>query len=334
MENWVDIKIPKTKNQAHSCHTSFLLQDNLFIFGGETHNEYNIVNSLFKFDKSTNSLLLHLPEFKNPFDLPEKRRNHATCTIKNKFYLFGGDAYRELNDFWEFDIETNKFTALKQNGDVPSTRRYHCLTSYNDKIYCFGGESEYDMLNDLFCYDLNNNTWKKVISNDSPSPRRYSSLVTIDKSLYLFGGRDENERMNDLWEFNVETNKWKEIISYKGKPPTPRAAHTGVSYKNTYYIFGGNSFDKEQNDLYEFNVQNFTWKKIVTTGDIIPPRFWHSACVNSKGELYVSGGFLKDSNLRDLWKIQLYPTLSTLSEQVYKSKNHFVDVIIKYSSKE
>lgn len=324
------IELPEEKFQTHSCHTCCFLNDDLFIFGGETEDENQIVNYLFKFNKEKKMFNFHKPEFENPTDLPEQRRNHAICSFKNKFYLFGGDSFKELNDFWEYNLETNRFTRLVQNGDAPSKRRYHCLTYYKEKIFCFGGEFGYKLLNDIYCYNLQDFTWKKLYSKVEPKPRRYSSLVTIGNCLYLFGGRDENKRMNDLWEFNTDTNQWKELISFHGKAPSIRAAHIGVSYKDSYFIFGGNSFEKEQNDLYEYNVLNKEWKEIMIDSDITP-RYWHSGCVNSNGELYISGGFWQDINLRDLWRIQLNPTSLSIRELVFKYKNYYNDVLIVFS---
>jgi len=57
------------------------------------------------------------------------------------------------------------------------------------------------------------------------------------------------------------------------------------------YIFGG--YDKDtfvSNDLYEFNFNTLTWKKVKTKGRYPKDRYHHSAVVY-QGSMYIFGGF-------------------------------------------
>ena len=128
---------------------------------------------------------------------------------------------------------------------------------------------------------------------------------------YLFGGEYfdgiENIVLDDLLRYNCVTNEWTQLQYYgdsgdsvSGSKPSPRCAHSCVSYKQCLYVFGGEMATSDQyhhyRDLWKFDVSTTTWTEIVAKD---PPsaRSGHAAIV-WKNYMIIFGGFfeaLKDT---------------------------------------
>ncbi len=95
---------------------------------------------------------------------------------------------------------------------------------------------------------------------------------------------------NDQNSTNINNN----INSVTSAPPTPRDRHCAVTYKNSFYIFGGFDGTSRVNDFYEFDFTTMIWKRIVpnVANSSAPPspRHSHSAVVY-QDSMFVFGGY-------------------------------------------
>ena len=81
----------------------------------------------------------------------------------------------------------------------------------------------------------------------------------LSNSIYLFSGVSCNLISNQIWKFNINDNSWTTLNS-KNYISEPRRGHTGIIYKNKYYIFGGkflHSGNFAKLDIYNFGTN--TW---------------------------------------------------------------------------
>ena len=104
------------------------------------------------------------------------------------------------------------------------------------------------------------------------------------------------------------TETWKEISVF-GDKPSVRFHCSGVVYKASLYLFGGNP---ASNDIYEFRfckllsilsscfdslspplktIATNTWSLTKTLGELPQPRWGHRAIITDGGLMYVVGGF-------------------------------------------
>jgi N-acetylneuraminic acid mutarotase len=74
--------------------------------------------------------------------------------------------------------------------------------------------------------------------------------------MIVFAGGDGFSWLNDMFEFNLDLMEWKEIQT-KGFPPSKRAGHSAVQYKDSMIIFGGWNGNNTLNDCHEFDFGNF-----------------------------------------------------------------------------
>ncbi len=94
-----------------------------------------------------------------------------------------------------------------------------------------------------------------------------------------------------------------------GKRPPPVDSHSAVLFpkegEEKIIIFGGYRGSWKTNDLFEYSIQENTWRKINPKGVKPPGRSNHSACVYENG-MYIFGGIDDETNkLKDFWKFDL-----------------------------
>jgi hypothetical protein len=100
---------------------------------------------------------------------PTPRSGAASCIVGSKMYIFGGyggafiifqivtidhmqDKYQlfnssytfetgtgRLDDFYEYDIESNLWTSVEYSGASPGARENNGVVVYNGSLYLFGG---------------------------------------------------------------------------------------------------------------------------------------------------------------------------------------------------
>ena len=91
-------------------------------------------------------------------------------------YVFGGqdDDNNKLNDLWELDIASERWTQIKTSGYEPHPRSGHSANVHNGKMYVFGGILELTKeLDDLFSFDFTSRKFTaisegSVTQNDDP----------------------------------------------------------------------------------------------------------------------------------------------------------------------
>lgn len=225
-------------------------------------------------------------------NVPGSRRNPAHWTGKNgNFWIFGGFGFdstghcAELNDMWEFDPATLRWTWMGGNDAPPY---------YQAGVYGTRGQ---------------------FAPANIPGSRD-SSVTWTDNSgnLWLFGGvgfdaAGDFGYFNDLWEFNVATHQWAWItgsstlnqigaygyihVPHAGNTPGGRWGAVGWTDRHgNLWLFGGGGYDATGsnglfNDLWEFNVATREWMWV--GGSHIVDHYGAYGQLNSPGNKNVPG---------------------------------------------
>ena len=122
-------------------------------------------------------------------------------------------------------------------------------------------------------------------------------LDTLNKTIYLFSGNSSNINTHQLWKFNLLSNIWTSIES--NYTPEPRRGHTGILYKNKYYIFGGkylNSTILAKLDI--FDLSNNTWMTNNYNYFLFKLRRNHIACLIGN-QMLIHGGIDENGEVLD-----------------------------------
>uniref|UniRef100_A0A4W6CGP6 Kelch domain containing 3 n=1 Tax=Lates calcarifer TaxID=8187 RepID=A0A4W6CGP6_LATCA len=187
--------------------------------------------------------------------------------------------------------------------------------------------------NDIHKLDTTTMVWTLINARGTPARwRDFHSATIIGTKMFVFGGRADrfgpfhsnNEiYCNKIKVFDTETNCW---LSTPSTQPLPegRRSHSAFSYNGELYIFGGYNarLDRHFNDLWKFNPEAFSWKKVEPKGKGPCPRRRQCCCMVGDRIILFGGtspcpeqGMGDEFNLMDhsdLYILDFSPNLKTL----------------------
>jgi N-acetylneuraminic acid mutarotase len=90
-------------------HTTTLVDDYLYVFGGETLDGVYL-NDLWKYDIKVKNWI----EIQPVGEVPKQRAGHSCIHYNGCLYIFGGKIsnIQERNEFWKYDINRNAFELI------------------------------------------------------------------------------------------------------------------------------------------------------------------------------------------------------------------------------
>ncbi|KAK4038050.1 hypothetical protein C8A01DRAFT_38009 [Parachaetomium inaequale] len=103
-----------------------------------------------------------------------------------------------------------------------------------------------------------------------------------------------------------------------GREPHPLVGATTTILGDKLYVFGGRILSRSRPapltaDLYELDLIRRHWTKLVTTGDIPPPRYFHSMCALGDTKLVCYGGMSPTTNQKNIPQDQ-QPEVTVMSD--------------------
>ena len=122
----------------------------------------------------------------------------------------------------------------------------------------------------------------------------YDSLT---KNIYLFSGNSSNINSHQLWKFNLISNIWTNIET--DYTPEPRRGHTGILYKNKFFIFGGKYLNTNilgRLEIFDFNTNN--WASNNNNYFLFKLRRNHIACLIGS-QMLIHGGVDENGEILD-----------------------------------
>ncbi|XP_059091782.1 muskelin-like [Tigriopus californicus] len=257
------------------------------------------------------------PEFRNLNSLgpnrPSCRGGHqmvidvSTQTI----YMFGGwDGNRDLNDFWTYNIATNKWTLLSINTAMeggPDPRSCHKMvldTTYK-LLFLLGRyldrglrDATSNVKSDFFMYDIATSRWTLI--TDDTSAHGGPSLIfdhqmCFDQKLrtiYVFGGSivqltegaplPSDKRCSGLYEYHVPTNTWHKRRDDSQNPNAmdnqlrARSSHSMLFHEGLrkLFVFGGHRRRYDHlNDFFSYSVDTDQVEIISSMGSLVHSTF-------------------------------------------------------------
>ena len=138
--NWTLIQSKSDlNNSSRRSHTLNVLNNCLYVFGGENEPRIPIDNDLHVFDLKTNEWSI----IKSNEKSPSPRLGHSSCSFNNKLFIFGGRQSVDmeessLNDLYSFNTDSNEWTLLECDNKPPK-RSFQSMCALDNKLYVFGG---------------------------------------------------------------------------------------------------------------------------------------------------------------------------------------------------
>jgi N-acetylneuraminic acid mutarotase len=227
---------------------------------------------------------------------PGTPRSWATAfAINGKGYFGTGrqtsDNSTALNDFWEYDVQSDKWT---RKADFPGVKRF-CAIGFSIQSAGYIGFGYFS--NDLWSYNYNTDQWTKILVDITMDRGDIGSQFIINNILYITssgGFRKFDPLKNEI--LNLGNSPFYELslmaFSFKGKGYTPMMNNQGTNLlmeydpeQNTWlskfelqagYLDEGITFVLGEkvyvglgspwglrNEIYEFDIENNSFIKLV-----------------------------------------------------------------------
>lgn len=151
---------------------------------------------------------------------PPVRVDAASWVRGSRVYVFGGRVFAPdidfytLNDMWAFDMDTLRWSPVRQTGDVPGARHSATAIPLDDSrvLVSHGGNSETVWFDNSYVFTLTSPTegvWTRAPTSASPSPREGMSYARSRSGRAIaFGGKIYNKKLletayDDTWAFTL-----------------------------------------------------------------------------------------------------------------------------------
>ena len=238
---------------------------------------------------------------------------HTISTRKkeNTVYIWGGftNTGKYCNGLYAFDVDTHAWFQPGVRGTLPGARYNHSACVLWKVMYIYGGYSQLTgRTNAIHKLDTSAMVWSLIDTRGTAAPasERHFSTV-IGTKMFVFGGYNNNyENYNNIRVFDTETDCWLSMPSAQLFPEV-RGDNPAFAYDGELYVFGGKNLDF--NDLWKFNPETFSWKKIEPKGK--GPCWMSRMCCCTVGDhIIIFGVYTPD----DLYILDLSPSLKTLSK--------------------
>ena len=194
-------------------------------------------------------------------EIPKARQGHSALLIDNdQMLIFGGKTGNifEINEFWIFDINTNKFSLIQ--GTL--LQREGFTQQYKPKIIIENTTNHnpyqtFYKLKKIQIRTENDDNFNKTNDKNKEKKNPYEDIImgdnkarNIKNSLIYKIVPEDVIYINNL----AESNKNLQFERFKyGEVPVPRDGHTAFMYKGKMFIFGGDRNKYPFNDIYFFD---------------------------------------------------------------------------------
>lgn len=253
------------------------IDDQLFIFGGQNiGNAADAYNDLWIYYPSINKFYR---QDGGTAPIPA-RYNHRMVAVGRKLYVTGGNTDVTFQDLWEYNIDTHKWTELKQ---PPVQRSLHAFCAIGDKLYVQGGHYSGTYYDHLYEYDIATNVWTQKAS--SGQAVAWHQGIACNGKFYIVGGRTATSSYTTkMMEYDPATDTWAE------RADVPRETYNYIlgEMNGEIYLIGGYDFDRpgQTDAVWKFNPAKNTWIQTERMIDMISL----SSVASYKDDLYLFGG--------------------------------------------
>lgn len=217
-----------------------------------------------------------------------------------------------------------EYVSEQQHGEAPAPRFGHTTTLVgNNRVVLFGGATgdsgRYTITADAYLLEVVTNTWSRIVSEGGtvPSARAAHAAACVDHSqMVVYGGATGGGSLSsdELYLLDIRSNERTQWMSVPvlGYTPGRRYGHSMVFNKPLLTVFGGNTGQQAENDIWVLDVERspFQWTEVTVMHARCPlPRVYHSAEVCREGPaagmMVVFGGRTPDNrSLKDIWGLR------------------------------
>ncbi|XP_077218055.1 acyl-CoA binding protein 4 [Tasmannia lanceolata] len=277
-DQWVAPSVSGQRPKARYSHGAALVQDKMYIFGGNHNGRYlsdlqvldlkSLTWSKVELKAATESL-----ESSSPVPLAPCA-GHSLVSWGNKLLSIAGHTKdpSESVIVKEFDLQTCTWSNMKTYGKAPVSRGGQSVTLVGTSLVIFAGEdAKRSLLNDLHILDLETMTWDEIDAvGVPPSPRSdHAAAVHAERYLLIFGGGSHATCFNDLHVLDLQSMEWSRPTQ-QGDIPSSRAGHASVTVGENWFIVGGGDNKSGVSETVVLNMSTLVWSVVTTVQGRVP----------------------------------------------------------------
>ena len=91
--------------------------------------------------------------------------------------------------------------------------------------------------------------------------------INSTELLYIFGGHEKSDKThNEIYIYNLSETFWTESNPIEQTFPTARYNPGCFIYKESFYVFAGNTNFGPLNDLWAYHAEEMHWEQVKTIG--------------------------------------------------------------------
>ncbi|KAJ9131420.1 hypothetical protein P3X46_035081 [Hevea brasiliensis] len=277
-DQWVAPPISGQRPKARYEHGAAVIQDKMYIYGGNHNGRY--LNDLHVLDlrswtwsKVDAKVGAESDESKSPATITHCA-GHSLIAWENKLVSIAGHTKdpSESIQVKGFDPQTHTWSTLKTYGKAPVSRGGQSVTLVGTSLVIFGGQdAKRSLLNDLHILDLETMTWDEIDAvGVPPSPRSdHAAAVHAERYLLIFGGGSHATCFNDLHVLDLQAMEWTRPTQ-QGEIPSPRAGHAGVTVGENWFIVGGGDNKSGASETVVLNMSTLVWSVVTSVEGRVP----------------------------------------------------------------
>ncbi|XP_017627199.1 acyl-CoA-binding domain-containing protein 4-like isoform X1 [Gossypium arboreum] len=273
-DTWISPPITGQHPKARYQHGAAVVQEKMYIYGGNHNGRYLGDLHVLDFRSWTWSKVgTKAVESPSPVNVAPCA-GHSLIPWGNKLLSIAGHMKdpSETIQVKAFDLQTGTWSMLKTYGKPPVSRGGQSVNLFGTTLVIFGGQgANRTLLNDLYILDLETMTWDEIdVAGVAPSPRSgHAAAVHAERYLLVFGGSSHATFFNDLHVLDLQTMEWSKPAQL-GELPTPRAGHAGVTIGENWFIAGGGDNKSGASKTIVLNMSSFVWSVVTTVEGTVP----------------------------------------------------------------
>ncbi|KAL8540841.1 hypothetical protein ACS0TY_002172 [Phlomoides rotata] len=270
-DQWVAPPISSSRPKARYEHGAAVIDDKMYIFGGNHNGRYLSDLQVLNMRSWTWS---KVEVQSGTGEMITPCAGHSLIPWDGKLLSIAGHTKdpSETLQVKVFDLQTCTWSTLKTYGKPPVSRGGQSVSLVGMTLVIFGGQdAKRSLLNDLHILDLETLTWDEMDTvGVSPSPRSdHAAAVHADRYLLIFGGGSHATCFNDLHVLDLQTMEWSRPTQ-QGEIPSPRAGHAGVTVGENWFIVGGGDNKSGVSETVVLNMSTLAWSVVTTVQGRVP----------------------------------------------------------------
>ncbi|KAF5283548.1 hypothetical protein FQR65_LT13840 [Abscondita terminalis] len=261
----------------------------LWMFGGYSLS-HGPLNDIRLFDTRNSTWTQVTVDSTPDAKMPHGRYFHSADLVHSRpsIYVYGGltkasknQRNRTLDDFWQFDIQNQRWREIVKDVKWPPSVSGHTLTSYRnvsmESLVLIGGVSpQQGFLSEVWEYRLDKEQWYTwhVKGNGPLGIYGHSTVFHAPtNSFYIFGGYEYMEQQsvlsNKLYKLNYDTRTWTDLNSFTSTfgLPKGRYFHSTVTTDTHMFLLGGRIWPWNVSDtFYAYSYKCNQWINLLSEG--------------------------------------------------------------------